>query len=515
MNRQTQATFGKVLGRRRFLLQQSAPTQIVREVFCRHAMEPSHPFLQSAGIRVHILHMKHFLAHPLLLPEVHRLMGDPVLPGNRLVGQGAISAQKGVSLQDQGQDRRQRRLGPVGKHRIRCGAVSVPNDQDGNLFFRQPAFRGFSAPLPRRTMREVPLPLARFQKDRFIGLHDPLEGRVLRIPDLGQEPVPPPEGRRMTHPAPLRRFPDREAVLQGFGIHKPLFLVPKTGQGGPGQGVRRFPAGSAAIPLEPASDAPAVQVLSPAVGAPEIRRVRPFVLQNVPHLLPRIRRRQGFFEKAPLFGREGLQLFQNDVKLFAFHACSSFGIVWRNKNTMNFNLLREHSLLFFKKPIDTMPKVRPNISRSRNGSHILEEIRKFFFNAEWFLVYDFIEFTCQFHSNDPRFSGLPDGINQVFEREMAGYRLISGKIVDITDQQEIQMLEEALQEKDQKFSGVVEHLQRALELFSDRENPDYRNSIKESISAVESMMKVITGNPQASLEVGLNHLKKKRKAASP
>lgn len=327
MNRQKQAPLGKVMGRRRFLLQQPSPTQIVREVFCGHAMEPSHPFLQSAGIRVHVLYMKHFLAHPLLLPEVDRLMGDSVLPGNRLVGQGAIGAQKGVSLQDHGQDRCQRRLGPVGKHRIHCGAVSVPNDQDGNLFFREPAFRGFSAPLPRGTVREVPLPFARFQKDRFIGLHDPLEGRVLRVLDLCQEPVPPPEGRRMTHPAPLRGFPDRETVLQGFGIHKPLFLVSKTGQGGPGQRIRRFPAGSAAIALETASDAPAVQVLSPAVGTPEIRGIRPFVLQNVSHLLPRIRRKQGFFEKAPLFGREGLQLFQNDLKLFAFHARSSFGLV--------------------------------------------------------------------------------------------------------------------------------------------------------------------------------------------
>ena len=166
---------------------------------------------------------------------------------------------------------------------------------------------------------------------------------------------------------------------------------------------------------------------------------------------------------------------------------------------------------FFKKPVDTMPEIRSSFSGGGHGGPILEEIRIFFFNAKWFLVYDFIEFTCQFHSNAPGFAGLPDAINQVLEREMAGYRLISGKIVDITDEQEIQMLEEALQENDQKFSGVVEHLQRALELFADRKNPDYRNSIKESISAVESMMKVITGNPQASLEDGLNYLKKNGK----
>jgi hypothetical protein len=37
------------------------------------------------------------------------------------------------------------------------------------------------------------------------------------------------------------------------------------------------------------------------------------------------------------------------------------------------------------------------------------------------------------------------------------------------------------------------HLHRALELLSDRKNPDYRNSIKESISAIESLVENTLG----------------------
>ncbi|MFY9907088.1 MAG: hypothetical protein WBD45_07565 [Terriglobales bacterium] len=37
------------------------------------------------------------------------------------------------------------------------------------------------------------------------------------------------------------------------------------------------------------------------------------------------------------------------------------------------------------------------------------------------------------------------------------------------------------------------HLNRALELLSDRKSPDYRNSIKESISAVESLVSTTVG----------------------
>jgi hypothetical protein len=38
-----------------------------------------------------------------------------------------------------------------------------------------------------------------------------------------------------------------------------------------------------------------------------------------------------------------------------------------------------------------------------------------------------------------------------------------------------------------------------LQKLADRENPDYRNSIKESISAVESAAQEITGDTGATL----------------
>ena len=58
--------------------------------------------------------------------------------------------------------------------------------------------------------------------------------------------------------------------------------------------------------------------------------------------------------------------------------------------------------------------------------------------------------------------------------------------------------------QDDEFSGVTGHLRCALELLSDGQNGDYRNSIKESISAVESLVQSITGNPKATLGQALN-----------
>jgi hypothetical protein len=120
-------------------------------------------------------------------------------------------------------------------------------------------------------------------------------------------------------------------------------------------------------------------------------------------------------------------------------------------------------------------------------------------------VYDFVEFAVQYEDSAP----LDQAMNKVLDRELAGYRLISKQIVEITDPVEVQMLESEL--NDDRYVGVNRHLRRALELLSDRENPDYRNSVKESISAVESLVQVITGLPKATLGDALKVLKKEGK----
>lgn len=95
-------------------------------------------------------------------------------------------------------------------------------------------------------------------------------------------------------------------------------------------------------------------------------------------------------------------------------------------------------------------------------------------------------------------------LNNVFEKEFVGYRFVDGYIVRITSEVEINQIEEAIAVKKNK---VNEHLEKALLLLSDRENPDYENSIKESISAVEAMCNDITGK-KSTLGEALKLLKK-------
>ena len=104
---------------------------------------------------------------------------------------------------------------------------------------------------------------------------------------------------------------------------------------------------------------------------------------------------------------------------------------------------------------------------------------------------------------------MRNGVNDVLEIELSGYRLIGGFFVDITHEQEVEMLQKALE--DTKFPPITAHLQRALELLSNRDKPDYRNSIKESISAVESMARILVGDKKAMLSDALKQLEKSEK----
>lgn len=100
-------------------------------------------------------------------------------------------------------------------------------------------------------------------------------------------------------------------------------------------------------------------------------------------------------------------------------------------------------------------------------------------------------------------------VNNVLTRELSSFRFVGGIFTDVTDEQEIEMLDSAINSND--FPGVSAHLKRALELLSDRKSPDYRNSIKESISAVESIAQIITNKPKSTLGDALKILEKSKK----
>lgn len=85
-----------------------------------------------------------------------------------------------------------------------------------------------------------------------------------------------------------------------------------------------------------------------------------------------------------------------------------------------------------------------------------------------------------------------EAYNDRFERFLAGFRFIGMEITPIGSTAEAEAVSGAIDDT-QSIKGARHHLERAVELLADRQNPDYPNSIKESISAVESVCAAVTG----------------------
>lgn len=97
-----------------------------------------------------------------------------------------------------------------------------------------------------------------------------------------------------------------------------------------------------------------------------------------------------------------------------------------------------------------------------------------------------------------------ESISRILRNENVNYRIVGDKIADIIDDNQIESIEETLQNK---YKAVVSHYSKAIEqLYKVK---DYDNSIKESISSVESMCQIITGNDKATLGETLKLLKGK------
>lgn len=94
-------------------------------------------------------------------------------------------------------------------------------------------------------------------------------------------------------------------------------------------------------------------------------------------------------------------------------------------------------------------------------------------------------------------------INYEFERLHYAYRFVGLEIVEITSKEDIRAIEDAIQNSQ---SNIKMHLQSALDLLSKKPTGDYRNSIKESISAVEAVCREMTG--KQTLGEALNELPK-------
>ena len=152
---------------------------------------------------------------------------------------------------------------------------------------------------------------------------------------------------------------------------------------------------------------------------------------------------------------------------------------------------------FYKSPIDEFS----------NSWHLwLTQLKKSFFNFKWNEVYDFLQFILDYWPNDwllkERF--IPT-FNETLQSELSGYRIVEKILVPITSEQEKEEIETALRDSS-KYKPIQHQLELALRKLADKENPDYRGSIKEFISAVETLCRIVTNQPKLELGKALKQI---------
>ena len=163
---------------------------------------------------------------------------------------------------------------------------------------------------------------------------------------------------------------------------------------------------------------------------------------------------------------------------------------------------------YFNYRIDEIPRYDHN--RLVHSDGFIQLLRsQFFQRMEWFEIYDFIEFLALVDSTDYSV-GFTKQCNIALKREVAGYRIVNECILQITSEEEIKAIEDAITNTD-KWNSVNTHLKAAVDILADRKTPEYRNSIKESISAVESFCRILTNDDKATLGKALSEIEKTHK----
>jgi hypothetical protein len=159
---------------------------------------------------------------------------------------------------------------------------------------------------------------------------------------------------------------------------------------------------------------------------------------------------------------------------------------------------------FFKKALDDFPQ---------NDYQFSDFIRQYIEKGTWYKVYEFFEFVFRNieHGHTYPYLEFEEYVNAKLVANNSAYTLTGNKFIPVTNQAEINELKQTQSFAEQHgLTGIQEHLNSAIELLSQKPKPDFRNSIKESISMVEVISRIIEPT-ENTLGKALNKLDKHQK----
>lgn len=142
-----------------------------------------------------------------------------------------------------------------------------------------------------------------------------------------------------------------------------------------------------------------------------------------------------------------------------------------------------------------------------HDSKVWQRMKARVLGGEWYEALEIVEESVGYlqkgRTTKPLVGRATDEFNLVFERYLVGFRFIDERVTPLDSTEDAEAVRLALDDST-IIAGARHHLGQAVEHLADRINPDYANSIKESISAVEAITKKVTG--ETTLSAGLKKL---------
>ena len=143
-------------------------------------------------------------------------------------------------------------------------------------------------------------------------------------------------------------------------------------------------------------------------------------------------------------------------------------------------------------------------------------VHKVIMNCVWWQFYDLCETIWSSIDSLEDQQAFTDDLNHLLAEERLGFELRQGKLERLGSSfvdSEIQEARFLL--KEDEFKGADAHFEKAVRAISVRPNPDVENSIKDAVSAVESVARIVANNPKAILSDILKDMSKKGNIPKP
>ncbi len=216
----------------------------------------------------------------------------------------------------------------------------------------------------------------------------------------------------------------------------------------------------------------------------------------------------------PLRLRELPDDLRNDVLdalMESLSASVTPDVIGHGKKTIDdpwFRLLELKHTQFDHRHID---EFTPDLDR------VVAELKAFILHQPYNRVLDLLQFLVRYDDH----SGLPshmarvpahvlEKLTPVFEAHRAAYRFVGTTIEPIATEEEAEALKKTFADlATAEFAGARAQLGAASEALS--RPGGARDAIREAVHAVESVARVLTGNPKAALSDALEVLKKKER----